>query len=411
MTVRFVVAASLLAAALPGAAFGASRPLSESAIDSSTFQDWQARQSDAKAVADTAKADPTVPPVVDTAPGQDTNPDVSNPTAAKAAADGVDSPSPPDVQVTGEPDKTVESPAYSTDLPDEAALETADEPKTADPFLIRLQVLLDRAHASPGVIDGFEGENTTKAVSAYEAMRQLPVDGQIDADMWNILVVDQGQAMKSYTITAKDLSDRYVEDIPSDYGQMAKMKWLGFHGPIEMLAERFHMDEDLLKTLNPGADFEKAGTRLLVADTGSVPETKVARIVVDKNKGELIAYDASGAIVLSDPATIGSEDTPSPTGNVTVKGVATDPTYSYDPSKNFKQGTNNQPLTIPAGPNGPVGSVWIALSKPTYGIHGTPHPSLIDKSESHGCVRLTNWDAEALAVLVEPGKTSVEFKG
>ena len=192
---------------------------------------------------------------------------------------------------------------------------------------------------------------------------------------------------------------------------MAQMKWLGFHGPLEMLAERFHMDEDLIRTLNPGADFEKAGTKLLVADTGAVPETKVSRIVVDKNKGELIAYDESGAIVLSDPATIGSQDTPSPTGNVTVKGVANDPTYSYDPSKNFKQGDNDQPLTIPPGPNGPVGSVWIALSKPTYGIHGTPHPSLIDKSQSHGCVRLTNWDAEALSALVQPGKTSVEFKG
>ncbi len=403
MTVRFVVAAGLLAAALPGAAFGASEPLSESAINASTFQDWQARQNDAKAVADTAKADPTVPPVEDKAPDQDAKADATDPTATQAA--------PPEVQVTGEPDKTVESPANSTDLPDEAAMKAADEPKTADPFLIRLQVLLDRAHASPGVIDGFEGENTEKAVSAYEAMRELPVDGKIDADMWNILVVDQGKAMQTYTITKKDLSDRYVDEIPSDYGKMAKLEWLGFHGPVEMLAERFHMDQDLLKTLNPGADFQKAGTKLIVADTGEAPKTKVARIVVDKERGELIAYDESGAIVLTDPATIGSQDTPSPTGKVTVKGVAKDPTYSYDPSKNFKQGKNDQPLTIPAGPNGPVGSVWIALSKPTYGIHGTPHPSVIDKSESHGCVRLTNWDAEALSGLVEPGKTSVEFKG
>ena len=411
MTVRFVVAAGLLAAALPGAASGASQPLGQSAIDAATFQDWQARQSDAKAVADTARADPTVPPVEDNAPGDAVSLEPpADATAAIAAADGIDSPEPPEIQVTGEPDKTVVSPAYSTDLPDEAAMETADEPKTADPFLIRLQVLLARAHASPGVIDGFEGENTGKAIAAYEAMRQLPVDGKVDADLWNILVVDQGKAMQTYTLTEKDLSDRYVDEIPSDYGKMARMKWLGFHGPLEMLAERFHMDEDLLKTLNPGADFEKAGTELLVADTGALPETKVARIVVDKAKGTLVAYDEAGMVVLTDPATIGSQDTPSPSGKVTVKGVANDPTYSYDPSKNFKQGDNDQPLTIPAGPNGPVGSVWIALSKPTYGIHGTPHPSLIDKGESHGCVRLTNWDAEALSGLVEPGKTVVEFK-
>lgn len=407
MTVRLVAAAGLLATALTGSAFAASQPLSEAAIDAATFQDWQHRQNDAEAVAETAKSDPTVPPVEESQPGEDA--DVV-PSSDPAAANGVDSAAAPEVEVTGEPDKTVASPAYSTDLPDEAAMETADEPKTADPFLIRLQVLLDRAHASPGVIDGFEGQNTTRAVSAYEAMRQLPVDGRIDADMWNILVVDQGRALKSYTITDKDVSDRFVDEIPSDYSKMAEMKWLGFHGPVEMLAERFHMDEDLLKTLNPGADFGKAGTKLLVADTGPVPAGKVSRIVVDKNRGELVAYDESGAIVLSDPATIGSQDTPSPSGDLTVKGVANDPTYSYDPSKNFKQGENDQPLTIPAGPNGPVGSVWIALSKPTYGIHGTPHPALIDKSESHGCVRLTNWDAEALSNLVEPDRTSVEFR-
>ncbi|WAP67945.1 L,D-transpeptidase [Jiella pelagia] len=110
-----------------------------------------------------------------------------------------------------------------------------------------------------------------------------------------------------------------------------------------------------------------------------------------------------------DPATIGSDETPSPSGHLTVTGVASEPTYSYNPAKNFKQAGNDGPLTIPPGPNGPVGSTWIALSKPTFGIHGTPHPTLIDKSRSHGCVRLTNWDAEALSKLVQPSVTTVEF--
>lgn len=282
--------------------------------------------------------------------------------------------------------------------------------ETADPFLIRLQVLLDRAHSSPGVIDGFPGDNTQKAIRAYEMMRGLPVDGEPDADMWNVLVVDEGEAMTTYEISEEDVSGRYVDTIPDDYGERAKMDWLGYHDPAEMLAEKFHMDEELLRTLNPGADFAAAGTTILVTKPGELPTTKVARIIVDKSAGRLVAYDEKGEIVLADPATIGSDDTPSPSGTVTVNAIAPEPTYSYNPKKNFQQGENAEPLTIPPGPNGPVGSMWIDLSKPTYGIHGTPEPDLIDKSQSHGCVRLTNWDAESLAQLVEPGRTVVEFK-
>ncbi|KQT82254.1 hypothetical protein ASG48_16000 [Aurantimonas sp. Leaf443] len=330
---------------------------------------------------------------------------------AEAAADGVDIAAPAEVEVTGEPDKVVETPANSTDLPDEAGLQAADEPQTADPFLVRLQILLDRAHASPGVIDGFSGGNTKKAIGAYEAMNDLPVDGEPDAELWAKLEADGAPAVKTYEITEADVKGPFVKELPSDYAELAKLKSLAYSGPLEMLAERFHMDEQLLTALNPQADFDKPGTTILVADTGAEPTTKVARIVVDKTRGELIAYDGEDRIVLVDPATIGSPDSPSPSGTVEVKGVAPEPTYSYDPSKNFKQGDNTEKLTLPAGPNGPVGSVWIDLSKPTYGIHGTPNPDMIDKGESHGCVRLTNWDAEALAELVEPSKTVVEFKG
>ncbi|KQT44627.1 hypothetical protein ASG43_13410 [Aureimonas sp. Leaf454] len=264
---------------------------------------------------------------------------------------------------------------------------------------------------SPGVIDGLSGGNTEKAVRAFEEMRGLPVDGTVDEAVWTALSSDAGPAVKLYELTGDDVEGRYVADIPADYGEMAKLDWLGYRGAAEMLGERFHMDEDLLRVLNPNADFTKIGTKILVADTGSDPEAKVARIVVDRSKGELIAYDEADAIVLMDPATIGSEDTPSPSGTMKVNGSAPEPTYQYDPSKNFQQGDNTRKLTIPAGPNGPVGSMWIDLSKPTYGIHGTPEPSKIDKTASHGCVRLTNWDAEALAKLVQPGKTTVEFKG
>ena len=405
----FIIALSITTS--PFAALADNVPLTEESIDSADFIGWQARHHEAEAVAAAAKADTTTPPVEEKAPGEasDQVPLTEQP-AEDAAARGVDSSDAPEVEVTGEPDKTVATPAYSTDVPDQAGLESADQQEYADPFLIRLQVLLDRAHASPGVIDGFEGDNTMKSIAAYEAMRKLPVDGKVDADLWTILAVDQGKAMMTYKITEEDVKGRYVESIPDDYSELAKMKWLGYHDVAEMLAEKFHMDETLLKTLNPNADLARAGTQILVADTGEAPQTKVARIVVDKARGELIAYDEKGAIVLSDPATIGSQDTPSPTGTVKVKSIAPDPTYSYDPSKNFKQGKNEGPLTIPPGPNGPVGSMWIDLSKPTYGIHGTPYPDKIDKSASHGCVRLTNWDAQALSKLVIPEKTVVEFK-
>ncbi|MEX6506007.1 L,D-transpeptidase family protein [Jiella sp. M17.18] len=396
--------------------------MSESTIDTATFQEWQARQKEAAEVAATAKANPTVPPTQSVPKGSATAPgttagseagpqtvQTSSPDAEQSA--GQDAANAPKVQVAGEPGKAVATPDNSTDLPEQAGLETADEPKAPDPFLIRLQVLLDRADASPGVIDGFLGENTRKAIRAYEAMRKLPVDGKPNADLWNVLVVDQGKAMKTYTITKDDVSGRYVQDIPSDYAKLAEMKWLGYRGPAEKLAEKFHMDEDLLKALNPQTDFSHAGDAILVADTGAPPSTKVMRITVDKEKGELTVFDGAGNIVMSAPATIGSQDTPSPSGKVTVVAVAQDPTYEYDPHKNFTQGDNHHDLTIPPGPNGPVGLVWIALSKPTYGIHGTPNPSLIDKDASHGCVRLTNWDAEALSKLVQPKETRVEFTG
>ncbi|WP_245198914.1 L,D-transpeptidase family protein [Jiella mangrovi] len=411
MKIKSLAAAGLLAATMPHVSLaGEWRPLSQEAIEAATFQSWQASVREANAVAATARRDDTVPDVhaadespLDTLDQTRTGSTDAPPSAAAAMLTSED------VPVSDAPDLEITSPSYSTDLPDEASLETADEQKHPDPFLIRLQILLDRAHASPGVIDGFNGENTRKAIAAYEAMRGLPEDGEIDADLWVILTVDQGKAIKTYTITEEDAATRYVDRIPDDYGELAKMEWLGYQSPAEMFGERFHMDEDLLLAMNPNADLRAAGTRILVADVGQAPTTKVARIVIDKERGELIAYDANGNIVLLDPATIGSDDTPSPSGHLTVTGVAENPTYSYNPARNFTQGDNTGPLTIPAGPNGPVGSTWIALSKPTFGIHGTPYPSRIDKSRSHGCVRLTNWDAAALAKLVQPSVTTVEF--
>lgn len=287
-----------------------------------------------------------------------------------------------------------------------------EKPKAdPDPFLIRMQVLLDRAHASPGVIDGLAGGNTDKAIRSFTDLRGLDATDKPDQAIWDALSKDGGAAVKSYEITQEDVDARYIPDLPTDYAELAELDSIAYRDVPEMLAERFHMDEDLLKRLNPNADFGKAGTRLLVADPGPDPdpEVKVERIVIDKSRGELFAYDENKKLILAYPATIGSSDTPSPSGTMKVNGSKADPEYAYDP-KNFVQGKNKKKLTLPAGPNGPVGNMWIDLSKPTYGIHGTPEPSEIDKTASHGCVRLTNWDAQALAKLVRPAKTVVEFK-
>jgi lipoprotein-anchoring transpeptidase ErfK/SrfK len=273
------------------------------------------------------------------------------------------------------------------------------------PLVLKAQVLLDRAGVSPGVIDGILGENVEKAVRAFETLQGLEADGKLDAETWAKLEeAAGGEALVEYTISEDDVDGPFVEEIPEDYAKKAEMECQCYTGPAELLAEKFHMDIDLLRQLNEGADFGKVGTTITVANVegGETPE-KVARLEADKALGQVRGYDSEDKLVVAYPATIGSEENPSPSGTHEVRTVATDAAYYYRPDVNFQQGDNTEPLTIPPGPNNPIGTVWIDLTEPTYGIHGTPEPEKIDKTQSHGCVRLTNWDAEELAELVEPG--------
>lgn len=299
---------------------------------------------------------------------------------------------------------TINSARLDALLIDEPLL-TVDEaeaagPRTPDPAIVRLQILLDQAGASPGVIDGFDGDNVRKAVIAAEAMRGLPTDGTLDPELLATLETDQ-PVVGHYTITEDDMAN-LVPAIPDDYAEKARMEFLGYTSVEEEIAERFHMDVDLLKALNPGTTFAP-GADVLVAAYGPDMSGEVARIEADKSLRQVRAYGADGKLIAAYPATIGSTENPSPSGVHVVEGVAPMPDYTYNPKINFQQGDNTEVLRIPPGPNGPVGSMWIDLSEPTFGIHGTPEPSLIDKTGSHGCVRLTNWDATELSKMVKPG--------
>ena len=279
------------------------------------------------------------------------------------------------------------------------------EKVSADPALARLQILLDRAGASPGVIDGLDGSNLRKALRAFQMMNGMDPDGELTLALAARLDAP-GDAIGSYTITPEDVAG-LSGPIPADYADKAAMDYLGYESVIELVAERFHMDVGLLQALNPSAQYV-AGEIINVAMTGKNRKGTVTWIEADKSLRQVRVYGEGGVLLAAYPATIGSQDNPSPSGTHVVKHAVTMPGYTYNPKINFQQGENTAVLTIPPGPNGPVGSVWIGLSKPSFGIHGTPEPARIDKTGSHGCIRLTNWDAEELAAMVAPGVT-VDF--
>lgn len=276
------------------------------------------------------------------------------------------------------------------------------------PVYARAQVMLNNLHASPGAIDGKSGKNFLKALAAYQQIQALPVTGELDKQTWDSLLKNQKTAaFGAYQITAEDIKGPYVKSIPRNYASQSKMRGLYYTRVTEMLGEKFHIDEDFLKQINPKVNFKKVGETILVPIVRNDLPQDIALIIAHKPARQLYLYNHLNQMVASFPATIGGSGTPSPKGTHKVIKVAPNPVYGYNP-KNFVQGSNRKKLALPPGPNGPVGNIWIALSKPTFGIHGTPNPSLISKTASHGCVRLTNWDANDLGRKVQNG-TVVRF--
>ena len=275
-------------------------------------------------------------------------------------------------------------------------------PEGQSAIAVVVQVLLDRSGNGPGVIDGYRGPMSRSAIRAFETREGLSPDGEMDAEVWQALGGDSRDAvLQEYKITAADTED-LSDPLPDDYAKLAELEKLGFTRVSERLAEKFHMDEGFLKDLNPQASFA-AGEVITVAAPGDRVTTPAVRVEVRKAVGRVAVFDSEGTMITNYPATVGSDQLPSPSGKHEVVAVAIDPTYAYKPDENFQQGDNDTRLTLPPGPTGPVGSVWIDLSKPTYGIHGTSEPDSLFQSVSHGCVRLTNWDAEELAHLVDAG--------
>lgn len=288
-----------------------------------------------------------------------------------------------------------------------SAPDTPPPPPEPQPLMIRTQILLDRAGFSPGVLDGFGGENTRLALAAYARANDLESDGELTAELFQRLTAaDRNAATQIYSITTQDVAGPFNGPPPPSLEAMSRLPRMGFADAAEALAERFHLTVGLLRALNPGVDFARAGQRIIVPDVGPRSLTGVARIVVDKGDKAVMAYDADNRLLAYYPATIGSSERPAPSGRLSVVGVANEPDYTYDP-KRVSYDRGDRRLIVPEGPNNPVGTVWIDLSRDTYGIHGTPDPEKIGKTASNGCVRLTNWDAEALAAGVKPGVTVV----
>jgi len=294
-------------------------------------------------------------------------------------------------------------------------------PKLACGDYVSFQVLLDRQGFSPGQIDGKPGMNLSHALAAFQQQRNIAATAQPDCDTWRALGGDQAAASQatvtSYELTADDVNGPFTKEIPREIAKQAALPALGYQSAIEALGEKFHASPILLRELNPQLKLA-AGSPIKVPavtpfdDPAKRPIDPAAgdvTVKVTREDSSLRVLDASGKVIFFAPVTTGSEHDPLPPGNFTVTGVDWHPVFHYNPQLFWDAKPGDNKATIKAGPNNPVGVVWIDLSLEHYGLHGTPEPANVGKTQSHGCVRLTNWDAERVASLVKKG-TPVVFQ-
>jgi len=286
---------------------------------------------------------------------------------------------------------------------------------SSGPAIVRAQILLDRARFSVGVINGTAGKNTGLALFWFQKSQGLQTTSVLDSATYERLVTVTGGAAPVVTrivVDAELLAGPFIV-LPKGVYAQAKLGCLCYASVTEKLAERYHTTLEMMRKLNPGVGFAalRPGDQIWVpaVETNSAGgRPRVSRIEIAKKQSYLHAYDAAGRLVYHFPSTLGSQYDPSPTGNFRVTAVAWDPVFRYNPAL-FADVPDNKPRAmLPPGPNSPVGRVWIALSKEHVGIHGTPTPETIGYASSHGCVRLTNWDAVSLA-RATPSGTPVRF--
>jgi lipoprotein-anchoring transpeptidase ErfK/SrfK len=294
-----------------------------------------------------------------------------------------------------------------------ASILTAQEPE--DPISIELspyiqvQILLDQAGFSPGEIDGRYGYNTLKALKAFQKVRGLEETGLADEETLEALGASRNRLLAEYRITPEDLEGPFAE-IPSGFTAKSRLQGLPYSSVEEAIAEKFHVSPELLFELNPTVLLE-VGERLIVPNVRSdlplVHRGKLS-VIVSGTTSDL-TVQLNGQIIFYAPISHGGERGPLPVGKRKVQGIIKNPHYRYNPKLFWDANPKDSPALLPPGPNNPVGKVWIALNVRHYGLHGTPEPSSIGYANSHGCVRLTNWDAQQLSEILKPG-TEILFK-
>ena len=292
--------------------------------------------------------------------------------------------------------------AFDARAANDAAVEQPLSRGDSGPAVLRAQVLLDRAHFSPGEIDASMGDNTVRAAAAFDAAHGIDASVPVSPATWKALDRDARPVVVPYMIAPEDEAGPFLPN-PEDMMEKATLPSMPYSSLLEELAERFHASPALLRRMNPGADFAAAGKAIAALDVDRPPLPKAASIRVSRSDLSVAVLDDAGKAIARYPATVGSEHDPLPLGEWKINGVGRDPVFHYNPDLFWDADSKDSKTTLPAGPNNPVGVVWIDLSKPHYGIHGTAEPAAIGKSQSHGCIRLTNWDASDLAGLVAPG--------
>ena len=273
--------------------------------------------------------------------------------------------------------------------------------------LLRAQVLLDRAHFSPGEIDAAFGSNMRQALVGYQKAMGLTVSGSLDPATWAALNRDRAAILTPYTISDANVAGPFTA-IPPDMQRKSRMPALGYASAAEALGEKFHVSPALLQQLNPGKNLARAGEDIVVPNVdAALPLPKAAQVIVDQSDATVTLQDAAGNTIAQYPSTTGSVHDPLPIGRWKINGIARNPPFHYNPKLFWDAKADDQKAVLAPGPNNPVGVVWIDLSKDHYGIHGTPEPAKIGKTQSHGCIRLTNWSADELSHAVSFGTTVI----